>query len=68
MSGVVGILVVAALAWSIYAGRVKVIARRSYNWSRSEIPDLDSFVRLAESSVVEQPDDLSKKSSGDHHV
>ena len=63
MSGVLGILVVAALAWFIYAGRVRVIASRRYNWSRKDVPDLDAFSKPAEPSVIRQPVDPSSTRS-----
>lgn len=43
MSVVIGIVVVGGLMWLLYAGRVKVIASRRYNWNRRQAPEIDRF-------------------------
>jgi hypothetical protein len=50
MGAVIGIIVVIGLVWLIYAGRVKVLASRRYNWNRRESPDLGQFSRGAGAS------------------
>jgi hypothetical protein len=68
VSGALGVLVVAALAWLIYAGRVRVIASRRYNWSRKNVPDLDAFSKPAEPSVIGKPVDPTDTRSERHEV
>jgi hypothetical protein len=59
MGAILGILILGALAWLIYAGRVKVIASRRYNWNRNAAPDIKGFANSPQSLTADRSSEPS---------